>query len=306
VPGSDVVFTNTGDSTNIQLGVIIPVGSNGEQGEAGAPGTNGATGDTGAPGTNGLDGTNGYTPIKGVDYFDGSNGIDGVDGTNGINGTNGYTPIKGVDYFDGTNGVDGIDGTNGADGAIGPAGTNGIDGINGTNGIDGVDGTNGVDGAVGPAGPVTNQIMAADGILYTITNTPTENYELKFNPANSTAWFAMSGFVGRTNELVNYDYTTNNLTCDAAYHSLVITNIVPASAKYVVVRGIINASQSNKILALRPTGITSFYLGGAIRTQVASVSMDGIFIIPLASGSIDYYVSTNVAAASLSITGWGF
>jgi hypothetical protein len=72
------------------------------------------------------------------------------------------------------------------------------------------------------------------------------------------------------------------------------------------VRGVINASQSNKILALRPTGITNFYLGGAIRTQVAGISMDGVFVIPLASGSIDYYVSTNVTAASLSITGWGF
>lgn len=39
------------------------------------------------------DGAAGYTPIKGVDYFDGINGIDGQDG---------YTPVKGVDYFDGT------------------------------------------------------------------------------------------------------------------------------------------------------------------------------------------------------------
>ena len=36
------------------------------------------------------DGKDGYTPIKGVDYFDGKDGVDGKDG---------YTPIKGVDYF---------------------------------------------------------------------------------------------------------------------------------------------------------------------------------------------------------------
>ena len=35
-------------------------------------------------------GKDGYTPIKGVDYFDGKNGKDGVDGK---------TPVKGVDYF---------------------------------------------------------------------------------------------------------------------------------------------------------------------------------------------------------------
>ncbi|MFD1292625.1 hypothetical protein ACFQ5N_02145 [Lutibacter holmesii] len=60
----------------------------------------------GNPGAAGKDGADGYTPIKGVDYFD------GIDGTNGEDGADGYTPIKGVDYFDG------IDGTNGEDGAV--------------------------------------------------------------------------------------------------------------------------------------------------------------------------------------------
>jgi hypothetical protein len=46
----------------------------------------------------GKDGTAGYTPVKGVDYFDGKDGKDGKDG---------YTPVKGKDYFDGTNGKDG-------------------------------------------------------------------------------------------------------------------------------------------------------------------------------------------------------
>jgi hypothetical protein len=48
-----------------------------------------------------LKGDDGYTPVKGIDYFDGKDGKDG------------YTPIKGVDYFDGKDGKDGIDGTNG-------------------------------------------------------------------------------------------------------------------------------------------------------------------------------------------------
>lgn len=40
----------------------------------------------------------GYTPVKGVDYFDGKDGRDGIDGK---------TPVKGVDYFDGKTGADG-------------------------------------------------------------------------------------------------------------------------------------------------------------------------------------------------------
>ena len=60
------------------------------------PGPVGPTGETGPQGEPG------YTPIKGVDYFDGTPGAPGKDG---------YTPIKGVDYFDGKDGKDGKDGT---------------------------------------------------------------------------------------------------------------------------------------------------------------------------------------------------
>ena len=70
----------------------------------------------------------GYTPVKGVDYFDGEKGAKGDpftykdftpeqlaslkgdkgdkgdNGTDGKDGADGYTPVKGVDYFDGVNG----------------------------------------------------------------------------------------------------------------------------------------------------------------------------------------------------------
>lgn len=35
----------------------------------------------------------GYTPVKGIDYFDGQDGQPGKDGADG------HTPVKGVDYF---------------------------------------------------------------------------------------------------------------------------------------------------------------------------------------------------------------
>lgn len=53
-------------------------------------------GKDGVDGTNGVDGKDGYTPIKGVDYFDGEPGKDGADGNPGADG---YTPIKGTDYW---------------------------------------------------------------------------------------------------------------------------------------------------------------------------------------------------------------
>lgn len=64
------------------------------------PGEKGDKGDKGDKGEPGEPGKDGYTPIKGVDYFDGKDGINGEDG---------YTPVKGVDYFDGINGQDGKD-----------------------------------------------------------------------------------------------------------------------------------------------------------------------------------------------------
>ncbi|MBU4201461.1 MAG: collagen-like protein [Verrucomicrobia bacterium] len=101
--------------------------------------------------------------------------------------------------MDGAIGPQGPAGTNGADGAQGPAGTNGVDGVVGPQGPAG---TNGVDGAMGSAGPVTNQVMDVNGVLYTITNTPSEYYVLKFNPANSTAWFAAETWEGISNSVV--------------------------------------------------------------------------------------------------------
>ena len=61
-------------------------------------------------GPRGLQGSDGYTPIKGIDYFDGKDGKDG------------YTPIKGIDYFDGDKGDTGSQGENGTDGKDGESG----------------------------------------------------------------------------------------------------------------------------------------------------------------------------------------
>ncbi len=107
-------------------------------------------------GPGGPKGADGYTPIKGVDYFDGKDG---------------YTPVKGVDYFDGKDGANGesaylwVRYSQNADGSVmttDPAGAKYIGTattstptaptsntsykwilVKGTDGIDGEDGANG-------------------------------------------------------------------------------------------------------------------------------------------------------------------
>lgn len=73
-------------------------------------GKKGDTGEQGVQGPKGDKGNDGYTPIKGVDYFDGEQGPKGdkgdtgEQGIQGPKGEDGYTPIKGIDYFDGEDG----------------------------------------------------------------------------------------------------------------------------------------------------------------------------------------------------------
>ena len=134
------------------------------------PAIKGEKGDTGAKGLQGEKGADGYTPVKGVDYFDGVDGTDGytpVKGKDYFDGKDGYTPVKGVDYFDGKDGEDGVSVTarvisgstiSGAANVIrfftaegdtdltvynGEAGKDGKDGVNGKDGEDGKDGVDG-------------------------------------------------------------------------------------------------------------------------------------------------------------------
>lgn len=103
----------------------------GPKGDQGIQGIQGIKGDTGPQGLIGPKGD----PLRFSDLTDeekesirGEKGPQGLQGIPGRDGQDGYTPIKGVDYFDGK------DGANGKDGKDGKNGTNGIDGINGEDG----------------------------------------------------------------------------------------------------------------------------------------------------------------------------
>lgn len=86
-----------------------------------------------------ITGADGYTPIKGVDYFDGANGTDGTNGTNGTNGREVEIQNNGTyiqwRYTGGawTNlvALSTLKGDTGSKGDKGDAGTPGTNGING-------------------------------------------------------------------------------------------------------------------------------------------------------------------------------
>lgn len=94
-------------------------------------------------------------------------------------------------------------------------------------------GPTGAAGAPGAPGPVTNQIVDVNGIHYTITNTPAAGYVLKFDPANSTAWFAAeSGGVGditgwsgaMATQMVFWSVTTVSTNFDAVTQTNLIVS----------------------------------------------------------------------------------
>lgn len=70
-------------------------GEKGDKGDPGTPGKDGAPGKDGVNGKDGTPGKDGYTPIKGVDYFDGAKGDKGEQGIQGLPGTNGKDGIDG-------------------------------------------------------------------------------------------------------------------------------------------------------------------------------------------------------------------
>jgi hypothetical protein len=72
----------------------------------------------------------------------------------GPTGQDGYTPIKGVDYFDGSQGIQGIKGDIGDTGPKGDTGNAGLKGDTGNQGIQGIQGIQGSPGDVSAAWPV--------------------------------------------------------------------------------------------------------------------------------------------------------
>ena len=150
----------------------------------------GVVGPKGEPGERGKDG---YTPVKGVDYFDGVNGKDGKDG---------YTPIKGVDYFDGTNGKDGVNGKNGIDGksfAYADFTQTQLESLRGPQGLQGERGLPGEPGKNG-----TDANVNSTNIVSALGYTPLKNSDVTWaNVINKPTTFEPSTHTHSYNDLTN-------------------------------------------------------------------------------------------------------
>ena len=165
-----------------------PISIKGEKGDRGEKGEKGNDGYTpikgvdyfdGEKGDKGDKGEPGYTPRKGVDYFDGAKGdkgedgytpvkgIDYFDGEKGDKGEPGYTPRKGVDYFDGEKGEKGDKGEPGAKGEKGDKGNDGYTPVKGVDYFDGDKGDKGEKGDKGDKGePGADGYTPVKGIDY--------------------------------------------------------------------------------------------------------------------------------------------
>ena len=90
-------------------GIPGPQGPIGETGATGPQGERGPRGYQGEQGPQGIQGIQGQTGARGPQGPIGEPGPEGPAGKDGKDGKDGYTPVKGVDYFDGAPGQDGKD-----------------------------------------------------------------------------------------------------------------------------------------------------------------------------------------------------
>ena len=121
-------------------------------------------------------GDDGYTPIKGVDYFDGNNGLDGAAGSRWYEDSGVPSDIVGIEhdfYLDITNGDVYEKGVATWGSSIGNIrGLQGIPGNDGTDGTDGADGLNGEDGNTWYSGSgVPSDGLGVNGDFYLNTAT---------------------------------------------------------------------------------------------------------------------------------------
>lgn len=175
------LWINEGNNGSVADFLLSLKGTKGDQGEAGEKGDRGLQGIQGSDGQKGEKGNKGdaitfndLTTEQKAELTGptGPQGNQGERGLQGLKGDDGYTPVKGVDYFDGANGSDGANGLPGSNGKevefqkttthiqwryvneswsnlVALVDIKGADGTNGTNGTNGLNGSDGNDGADG-------------------------------------------------------------------------------------------------------------------------------------------------------------
>jgi hypothetical protein len=193
----------------------------------------------------GLKGEDGYTPVKGVDYFDGTNGQDGQDG---------YTPIKGVDYFDGQ------------DGAQGPAGPQGEQGTQGEQGIQGIQGPTGATGEQGIQGPTGEQGITS--ITSSTSSSLTGFLKSNGSTVSSDTKVVILGTCSTARTTVNKEVT--------------IDNYIPTIGDILAITFTDGFSINNATLNINGTGAVNIRVGGVnVSTSLLSVAAATSFVLLL-------------------------
>ncbi|MCK5616725.1 hypothetical protein KAR91_83460 [Candidatus Pacearchaeota archaeon] len=104
----------------------------------------------------------------------------------------------------------------------------------------------------------------------------------------------------------DYDFDKGDLTEDGNWHNLDLSSIVPAGAKAVLIRGVVEDNLIGIEFLLRSHETPSTHNVSAILTQVAFVGMALDMIVHLDSNRIVEYKATNTIWSEIGLTvgGW--
>ena len=212
--GTDGVSPTVAVSKSGKVTTVSITDKNGTKTATINDGNDGATGGDGKDGSDGYSPTVAISDITGgkrisITDKNGTKTADIMNGTNGADGAPGYTPVKGLDYSDGTsvtvssvnestedggsNVVEFSDGktltvkngSKGSTGDTGPQGPAGADGAKGDKGDTGPQGPKGDTGETGPQGPAGAD--GASGVYVGETEPTDETVNVWINPESGVA-----------------------------------------------------------------------------------------------------------------------
>lgn len=120
-----------------------------------------------------------------------------------------------------------------------------------------------------------------------------------------------TGLVGRVNfvdrgDPAVTDWSITTLTADGSWHDLDCSSIVPAGTKGIMLRVVVSATASGKIMHIRKNGNINFTNALAGITQVANVSASHNGIVPCdGNRTLEYLISPGTwGTLGITILGW--
>jgi len=104
----------------------------------------------------------------------------------------------------------------------------------------------------------------------------------------------------------SWDWEVGDLTTNGGWHDLDCSSIVSSDAVSIVFKLAIQDGVAGSTILLRKNGNSNAYNTCAIRTQIADIYNDAVFIVPCDSNQVVEYYGTNTgfSAVSICIMGW--